>query len=298
MKESKHYLFVSLLFFSVFLLCASAVRAILIDSSGSVILYNGSVLSDETDVEEDETEDADDDSQSEDVIYSDDSEVDETDVEEDEIEEEKETPKPEIKKIKTKSQDEIREQKKVKIINKAGVTKLNFESKVETPDGDLVIEQPEEEFELEIEESTKEAKVKVKAKNERYYIAKAKVAAKTNFPLSVDLETNELIVTTPAGLKRVTVLPDQAVMNMLGDDIFDVVSDIKTSGDPEVESEIEMVTNDDGTLVYKIEGTSNKKFFGVIPVAIEKEVEVSTETGEVLDTNVTITNALLDAFSF
>lgn len=45
----------------------------------------------------------------------------------------------------------------------------------------------------------------------RAIIERLNTQALTDLPLSVDLETNELTVTTPAGERVVTVLPDQAV---------------------------------------------------------------------------------------
>jgi hypothetical protein len=289
MRESKHYFFVSLLFFSVFVFGASAARAFLIDSAGNVVINKGAVLSKQT-------EDADKPNKLK-LVKSESEETEEKTEEAEEVKNEVEIEEQDNEE-ESEFQSTIQSKKKVNIINKNGTTRMLFEEESETPEGQMVIEEPEEEFELEIEESTKEAKIKVRTKNENYYIAKAKVAAKTNFPLSIDLDTNELIVTTPGGVKRVSILPDQAILNMLGDDIFDVVDQVKNDGDEEIENEIEMTTSEDGTLVYKIAGTKYKKFLGVFSVAVEKEVEVSAETGEVVDTDISLTNALLDAFSF
>jgi len=52
-------------------------------------------------------------------------------------------------------------------------------------------------------------------------IIRNKIAAQTHFPLMVNLETNELIVTTPKGEKVVTILPDQAVAHMLAANVLD-----------------------------------------------------------------------------
>ncbi len=85
------------------------------------------------------------------------------------------------------------------------------------------IEMPDstESAEIEIEEPEDKTTVKVRSVKNSYAVIRDKVAAKTNFPLMVNLETNELIVTTPAGQKTVTVLPDQAVENMLAANVID-----------------------------------------------------------------------------
>src|SRR5689334_19454857 len=46
-------------------------------------------------------------------------------------------------------------------------------------------------------------------------IVEKSVGALSAFPLSVNKTTNELTVTTPAGTKVVTILPEQAVNSML-----------------------------------------------------------------------------------
>lgn len=74
---------------------------------------------------------------------------------------------------------------------------------------------------LEIEEPDYKTKVRIRSKDQANYVIRQKVAAKTNFPLQVNLDTNELIVTTPKGSKVVTILPDKAVENMLAAKVLD-----------------------------------------------------------------------------
>lgn len=74
---------------------------------------------------------------------------------------------------------------------------------------------------IEIEDDELETRTRVRSKDNASYVIRARVAAKTNFPLQVNLETNELIVTTPKGSKVVTVLPDKAVENMLAANVLD-----------------------------------------------------------------------------
>lgn len=73
------------------------------------------------------------------------------------------------------------------------------------------------EFEIEDPEET----TKIRSLKNSYAVIRNKIAAQTHFPLMVNLETNELIVTTPKGQKVVTVLPDKAVQNMLAANVID-----------------------------------------------------------------------------
>lgn len=76
--------------------------------------------------------------------------------------------------------------------------------------GELVIEEPED-----------NNNTTIKSTGNAYMVIRNKIAAQTHFPLMVNLETNELIVTTPAGQKVVTVLPDAAVAHMLAANVLD-----------------------------------------------------------------------------
>lgn len=105
--------------------------------------------------------------------------------------------------IKTTGNDKV----KVKFVNKHGDT---IDVPAGTESGEFVIEPPDY-----------QQNVKVKTQKHAAYVIRNKIAAQTNFPLTVNLETNELIVTTPKGSKVVTVLPDKAVENMLAANVLD-----------------------------------------------------------------------------
>jgi len=94
--------------------------------------------------------------------------------------------------------------------NKFKVTELD-ENDEEVEDS----EEPEEQDEIQGETVT------FKAQNNSAFVITNKLAAQTNFPLMVNLDTNELIVNTPKGSKIVTVLPDAAVANMLAANVLD-----------------------------------------------------------------------------
>lgn len=101
--------------------------------------------------------------------------------------------------------------------NKFKVTELDEEG-----EGVEDSEEPEELEEVQIETDEEgEEPVIVKAQNNAAFVIRNKLAAQTNFPLMVNLDTNELIVNTPKGSKIVTVLPDAAVANMLAANVLD-----------------------------------------------------------------------------
>lgn len=108
--------------------------------------------------------------------------------------------------------------------NKFKVTRLDEEGeKIE--DGEEAEDVEELQIEVDGDQEPEgegpEQPVTVKARDNAALVIRNKLAAQTNFPLIVNLETNELIVNTPHGQKTVTVLPDAAVANMLAANVLD-----------------------------------------------------------------------------
>lgn len=196
-----------------------------------------------------------------------------------------------------------------------------------------------------------EDSVKLRAHERANYVIRNRVAAKTNFPLTVNLETNELMVTTSKGTKIVTVLPDKAVANMLAAKVLDQLGgkgglrwleyqasletplpspDVKpepaesplptetaspeptttpeasplpsdgvspTTGTEKTEVSADLVTADDGELVYEFEGDKYEKLLGVFTVKLHRVVVMSAETGELLEIKQNFPVKLLDYLS-
>lgn len=202
---------------------------------------------------------------------------------------------------------------------------------------------------LEIDDRGQKNKTKIRAQNNAAYVIRNKLAAQSHFPLMVNLETNELIVTTPKGSKVVTVLPDAAVQHMLAANVLDQLggkgglrwleyqeklknatqsgeldgpdasaaanldededesNNASNSATPqptptpvvvdEVDEVITLTTNEEGTVVYQIEGTKNKKLLGLRPIELQRTVIVSAETGELLKIIEDLRTRLLDLLS-
>lgn len=103
------------------------------------------------------------------------------------------------------------------------------------------------------------------------------------------IRTKELTVTTPAGSKVVTVLPQQAINNMLAAHVMtDVISE-------KADNELASIPNlvklevENGVLGYKVKGTKTHKLLGFIPIKTSVTAFVSAENGQV----VTSTDSLL-----
>lgn len=144
-------------------------------------------------------------------------------------------------------------------------------------------------------------------------LKKDKVKARTGFPLSIDLATNQLIVTRPDGsTKAVTVLPDKAIENFMKHKKINLVEPPDPSGTPSAEQgdntgSESAETSEDGTqvslierddqLVYEIKGKKKLKLLGFIPVTAPTTGYVSAETGDVVAEEKPLLTTILDILS-
>lgn len=156
--------------------------------------------------------------------------------------------------------------------------------------------EPEEEKEImRVREREDKNEVRINSKNGEFVIGRNNVGATTNFPLTIDSQTNVLTVTTPSGEKQVTTLPDQAVQNMLVGKVIDTVNGQNTGNSS---GQVKITQKSDGSLVYEIEGERRKKLFGLMPLKFKKTAVVSVETGALVETKESFPDKLLELISF
>ncbi len=188
-------------------------------------------------------------------------------------------------------------------------TKLRFEQldgkmiiKAEKKDGSEVILGEQELFKIEEKLGKNIIKIATGSGNS-FVFASGTVGAKSNFPLSVDLATNALTVSTSDGSKVVTVLPDAAVQNMLAANVINrlgIQSVVDASSAATLRGIGDIVTLGlkNGAPVYEIPGISDQKLLGFIPVSIPLKAVVSAETGALVVRETSPLNTLLDLVSF
>ncbi len=187
-------------------------------------------------------------------------------------------------KVKTKIEDdgttklEIEQGKfKVKYVVENGAVRL----KVEDESGE----------EVEVDEKEREAIASGSAEDE---VRLRKVADLTNFPLSINADTNELTVTTPAGEKVVTVLPSQAVKNLLSGNIVSRVDEEAGASDS---GSIKLEVRDD-KLVYRVKGVKSGRLFGLFTIETPTTAFVSADTGEPVAEEKTLLSNIIGLLSF
>lgn len=224
----------------------------------------------------------------------------------------------EVKQEEERTEIRLSEDERIKTRTKDGRTRIDITSggiktRFEVRDDRIVIKAEQEDgteveleddaiFEIEERLATDQIKIATDEAN-RFIIQRGTAGAVSEFPLSIDLATNTLIINTPSGQKNVAVLPDQAVQNLLIANIVSrlggstVVNSFRT-GETSTLAQVITLGEQNGVPIYEINGISDQKLLGIIPVTIEKTVDVSAETGGVVSTQVSFVNQVLDLLSF
>lgn len=160
--------------------------------------------------------------------------------------------------------------------------KLEKESENVSPEFEQEIKDELESLKRELD---KEFGIKVSTNSGNLELETPKFKAQTKLPLSINHGTKQLVASTSAGLRVINTLPDQALQNALGAGIL-------------AKNNLAELSENNGELVYKIDGTKNLKIFGFIPVNIPIKVNVSAETGSVVAENQSFITGLLSNLSF
>jgi len=118
------------------------------------------------------------------------------------------------------------------------------------------------------------------------------VRTKTNFPLSINPTTNQLVVNTPAGQRAVAVLPDDAIQNLLNRGVLAAIEDGADAATASASLE-----DKNGELIYKVKGQKKLSLFGFIPLNVPATVDVSANTGEAVSQETSLLTDILSFFS-
>lgn len=196
-------------------------------------------------------------------------------------------------KIKTKVEDDgsskiEMENGKSKFKYQTGNKKVELEVEDEASKGGKEdLKDTEDEIEQELEKEG----IEIGTESGKRVITKNKVSAIANFPISVSTATGQLIITTPAGVKVVTILPDQAVANLLS---HNIVNRIENQASSSAGVELEERNNE---MVYKIKGVKNHHLFGLIPISTDIIAFVSAQSGNVVAQDQSLLTSLINLLS-
>lgn len=221
----------------------------------------------------------------------------------DEQEKQTEETKQEMRKRQEKVRQEVRERVEKKEHNQKfdkEIFKNGVKIKIEKEDGKLMLKKEYQDGKEEKMGEDKMIKVKEKRGEEltiendkqEAVLRRGKVKARTNFPLSINPDTNELVVTTPAGSKVVSVLPDTAVKALVDNGVLSTVEKDSTG------EAVAKLTEENNQLMYEVQGENKQKILGLFSVNIPKKVKISAQTGKVVKVEQPFFAKILDLFAF
>lgn len=143
------------------------------------------------------------------------------------------------------------------------------------------LEERTDQLDIELEHAAR-----IESTENGFSLQQNEVKVETRLPLQVDPEKRTVSVVTPEGVRPVTTLPQEALNTVTSSGAANTVS-----GPVTMETRGEDV-------VYSVPTRTLERMFGVFPVAVQKNVEVSAVTGQVTSTSQSFVSRLLDIFSF
>lgn len=163
-------------------------------------------------------------------------------------------------------------------------------------------EEVEDEEIIKIVDRLDKTGIKVATEGGKLLVARNNVGAFANFPLQIDLATNQLIASTSAGARVLTVLPDQAVQNMLAANVISrlgppFIRAALERGEATSAAQIIELGLRSGVPVYEIPGIRDFRLLGFIPVSAPVKAVVSAETGQLLTTEQPLLTRVIDLLS-
>lgn len=170
--------------------------------------------------------------------------------------------------------------------------------KAETEEGEDV----EEQEIVKIVDRLDKTGIKVATEGGKLLVARNNVGAFANFPLQIDLATNSLIASTSAGTRILTVLPDQAVQNMLAANVISrlgpaFIRQAVEGGEATTAAQIIELGLRNNVPVYEIPGIRDFRLLGFIPVSAPVTAIVSAETGQLINTEQPLLTRIVDLLS-
>ncbi len=134
-------------------------------------------------------------------------------------------------------------------------------------------------------------------------IIKNNAEAQTTFPLSINITTKDISITTETGPKIIHISPDQVATIITQQQLVTSIGGKATFAyllyGPGNQNQpvVMQLSSLNGDPVYIVEGTVDKKLFSFIPVSINKTIYISADSGEVIYTKINAGNSIINALS-
>ena len=125
---------------------------------------------------------------------------------------------------------------------------------------------------IEIEERPKVEKITIGIKDNKFLISQRDVSVETSYEIGIDPETVGITLTTPSGLRYLSILPSQAAQTILRSKVINRLDGDKT---------ITLEEDAQGELAYHIYGKRIINLFDLVEYKVPVNAKVSASTGEI-----------------
>lgn len=130
------------------------------------------------------------------------------------------------------------------------------------------------------------------------------IEAQTKLPISFNIASKTFTVQSPSGETEIKVFPDQVVQKLLQSNIISQLQENTSSQNQQtaqganasVQAPVTL-TEFNNQSVYRVNGISQKKFLGFVPLSIPKTTFISAQSGDIVQTNESLFNRFLDTVS-
>ncbi|OGM20260.1 hypothetical protein A2955_00240 [Candidatus Woesebacteria bacterium RIFCSPLOWO2_01_FULL_37_19] len=125
---------------------------------------------------------------------------------------------------------------------------------------------------IEIEERAATQKLQVGIEGDKFLLSQNRIKAITDFPITIDSKSAEIIVKTPSGSKYVSILPSVAADTILRTKVINTINGNRVS-----------IIEEERELQYEISGEKTINLFNLYFYTIPVQTRLSASTGEILD---------------
>ena len=126
---------------------------------------------------------------------------------------------------------------------------------------------------VEVEQYNEPERIAIKATNDGFAIEQRGITAKTVFPISINSPSKKISVETPTGVKFLSIMPYEAVAQIIRSNIID---DLGESG------EVQLVEGEEGEVLYIVKGIQELNLLRFLSIPVDVVAEVSAVSGRVL----------------
>lgn len=127
---------------------------------------------------------------------------------------------------------------------------------------------------IEIEESEAPKKILISSTENGFKIAQSGIVAHTPFSIKINSPQNKLAVETTSGTRFLSIMPYDAVEQMVLTNIINILPK---------EGKIKLFEKDDGEIAYEVSGEKQIYLFNIFSFGVPITVQVSATSGKIIN---------------